>query len=185
MTTIAVLQVDPDTGELHFFGYNIMHRPYCTYSVADAAGKRIKSVPIDVPDPVMMHDFAITTNYAIFVDCPLVFNPEVRDRVPPRHPRTAPPPPLVPHRRPASRRGASIKKSLRNTCSCDVQVMVRKGVVPFEYKVERGARVGLLRRDFVNGERTQWFTLPSFMAFHIVRACLDCCSSLASHGGIE
>ena len=48
--------------------------------------------------------------------------------------------------------------------------MVRKGVVPFEYKGERGTRVGLLRSDFVNGERTQWFTLPSFMAFHVVRA---------------
>jgi carotenoid cleavage dioxygenase-like enzyme len=80
-----MLQVDPDTGELHFFGYEIMNRPYCTYSVADAAGKRIKSVPIDIPDPVMMHDFAITTNYAIFVDCPLVFNPEARteSRLPP------------------------------------------------------------------------------------------------------
>ena len=75
-----MLQVDPDTGDLHYFGYNIMNKPYCNYSVADKAGVRIKSVQIDIPDPVMMHDFAITTNYAIFVDCPLVFNPEARNR---------------------------------------------------------------------------------------------------------
>lgn len=72
------MQVDPTTGELHYFGYNFMKRPFCTYSVADVNGKHIKSVPIDIPDPVMMHDFAITSNYAIFLDCPLVFNPEVR-----------------------------------------------------------------------------------------------------------
>jgi hypothetical protein len=67
-----------------------------------------------------------------------------------------------------------------------VQVMVRKGVIPFEYQKERGTRIGLLRREFVNGERTQWFTLPSFMAFHVVRPLTASCRfSLAKSSKIR
>jgi carotenoid cleavage dioxygenase-like enzyme len=34
-------------------------------------------VTITVSGPVMMHDFAITEHYAIFMDMPLYFNPKV------------------------------------------------------------------------------------------------------------
>ncbi|KAL3622517.1 Dixin [Castilleja foliolosa] len=33
-------------------------------------------VPITIPAPIMMHDFAITDNYAIFMDLPLYFKPK-------------------------------------------------------------------------------------------------------------
>lgn len=36
-------------------------------------------VPITIPESVMMHDFAITENYSIFMDLPLLFRPKVRD----------------------------------------------------------------------------------------------------------
>lgn len=64
-----------ETGEMHFFGYGFMP-PYVTYHVADAAGQLVHTQEIDVPGPTMIHDFAISRNYAIFLDLPVVFNIE-------------------------------------------------------------------------------------------------------------
>lgn len=64
-----------DTGEMHFFGYGFMP-PYVTYHVADAAGQLVHTQEIVVPGPTMIHDFAISRNYAIFLDLPVVFNIE-------------------------------------------------------------------------------------------------------------
>jgi carotenoid cleavage dioxygenase len=62
------------TGEMHFFGYELIKPPYITYHVADAAGKLVHSQPIDVPGPTMVHDFALSRNYAIFLDLPVTFS---------------------------------------------------------------------------------------------------------------
>jgi carotenoid cleavage dioxygenase-like enzyme len=80
-------KADPTTGELLTFGYKLMEKPYCTYSVIDnkvhdpkfncvtfvrsfhhclmlmRKGELVRSVPINIPEPVMMHDFAITEKY--------------------------------------------------------------------------------------------------------------------------
>ena len=64
----------PETGEMHFFGYELVAPPYVTYHVADAAGNLVHSQPIDVPGPTMVHDFAISRHYAIFLDLPVVFD---------------------------------------------------------------------------------------------------------------
>lgn len=66
--------VCPETGEMHFFGYELVSEPYATYHVADAQGNLIHSQPITIPAPVMMHDFAISRNHAIFLDLPVVFD---------------------------------------------------------------------------------------------------------------
>ncbi|CAM9770733.1 unnamed protein product, partial [Ectocarpus sp. 13 AM-2016] len=71
---------DPDTGKLHAFGYQFtdMTKPYVTYYVLDKSGKLERQFPIvDVKRPIMMHDFAITKNYAVFLDFPLLFKPEL------------------------------------------------------------------------------------------------------------
>lgn len=62
---------------MHFFGYELVHAPYVTYHVADAAGNLVHSQAIDVPGPTMVHDFAISRNYAIFLDLPVVFDIEL------------------------------------------------------------------------------------------------------------
>lgn len=66
-------KVDPVTGEMMFFGYGFAP-PYVKYSVVSATGELLRTVPIDIPMAVMMHDFAITENYTIFMDLPLTFS---------------------------------------------------------------------------------------------------------------
>jgi carotenoid cleavage dioxygenase len=66
-------KIDPRTGEMHFFGYGPFP-PYLRYHVADASGELVRSVAIDLPASVMIHDFALTENYALFFDTPGIFD---------------------------------------------------------------------------------------------------------------
>ncbi len=68
-------KVDPVTGEMMFFGYSFAP-PYLKYSVVSPAGKLLRTIPIELPIAVMMHDFAITENYTIFMDLPMTFSPK-------------------------------------------------------------------------------------------------------------
>ncbi len=62
---------DPETGELHVCGYNPLQAPHLTYHVVDAAGKQVRSTPIELPLPTMAHDFAITQTRVVFLDLPV------------------------------------------------------------------------------------------------------------------
>lgn len=66
-------KVDPVTGEMLFFGYSPFP-PYLRYHVADARGALVHSVELDLPASVMIHDFAVTENYVIFLDSPALFD---------------------------------------------------------------------------------------------------------------
>ncbi|KAL6981234.1 Dixin [Sarracenia purpurea var. burkii] len=68
-------KVDPFTGEMFTFGC-AQTSPYITYRVISKDGFMHDPVPITIPDPIMMHDFAITENYAIFMDLPMYFRPK-------------------------------------------------------------------------------------------------------------
>ncbi|MEM1246713.1 MAG: carotenoid oxygenase family protein [Acidobacteriota bacterium] len=68
-------KVDRATGEMLFFGYNPMGPEHLHYGRVSADGQSVKIVPIEIPRGVMMHDFAITSKYTIFLDLPLVFEP--------------------------------------------------------------------------------------------------------------
>ncbi|XP_050283888.1 carotenoid 9,10(9',10')-cleavage dioxygenase 1-like isoform X2 [Quercus robur] len=65
-------KVDPFTGEMFTFGYSTSP-PYITYRVISKDGFMHDPVPITISEPIMMHDFAITENYAIFMDLSLCF----------------------------------------------------------------------------------------------------------------
>ncbi len=69
-------KVDPVTGEMIFFGYSPVFQPYVQYSVVSAQGQLLSTVPIDLPVGVMIHDFAITEHYTIFMDLPMTFRLE-------------------------------------------------------------------------------------------------------------
>ncbi|HUO03644.1 MAG TPA: carotenoid oxygenase family protein [Candidatus Binataceae bacterium] len=68
-------KVDPETGDLLFFGYQPFP-PYLIFYRADSTGKLLESRPIDSGLPAMIHDFVATSNYAIFFICPSVFRLE-------------------------------------------------------------------------------------------------------------
>lgn len=69
-----------DADEMFTFGYS-HDPPYVTYRVINKDGVMLDPVPITIPAPVMMHDFAITENYSIFMDLPLYFRPKVKKRL--------------------------------------------------------------------------------------------------------
>jgi carotenoid cleavage dioxygenase len=66
-------KLDPATGEMHFFGYSPFP-PYLRYHVADATGALVHSTDIDLPNSVMIHDFAITEHHVLFLDSPALFD---------------------------------------------------------------------------------------------------------------
>jgi carotenoid cleavage dioxygenase len=68
-------KICPVTGELLFFGYGQLP-PYLVYHRASPDGKLVQSEEIAVPGPTMIHDFAITERYALFMDLPVVFDLE-------------------------------------------------------------------------------------------------------------
>jgi carotenoid cleavage dioxygenase len=66
-------RLDPFTGEMLFFSYSLF-APFLRYGVVSAEGELVHQVAIDLPAPVMMHDFVITEDHAVFLDSPIVFN---------------------------------------------------------------------------------------------------------------
>jgi carotenoid cleavage dioxygenase len=72
-------KLDPKTGEMIFIGYSPFP-PYLRHHVVDASGAIVHSVAIEIPAPVMMHDFAVTEHYSLFFDAPAVFDVEAMMR---------------------------------------------------------------------------------------------------------
>ncbi len=69
-------RICPESGEMMFFGYSMIQPPYLTYHRVSADGKLVQSEEIDIPNPVMMHDWNVTRNHVIFMDLPLIFDLE-------------------------------------------------------------------------------------------------------------
>lgn len=72
-------KVDKETGEMIFFGYSFDNeKAFCSYSVIkDGVVKCTMELSRDdllAGYPKMMHDFAITPNYSILLDLPLIFD---------------------------------------------------------------------------------------------------------------
>ena len=65
-------RVCPETGEMLFFGYSMFSEPYLNYYRVSSQGALVQSEAIELPRPVMMHDWNITRNYVIFMDLPIV-----------------------------------------------------------------------------------------------------------------
>jgi len=62
-------KLDPETGEMLFFGYGLLP-PFLRYHVVAKDGTLMRSEEIEVPVPTMMHDFIVTREHVIFLVCP-------------------------------------------------------------------------------------------------------------------
>ena len=67
-------KVDPSTGELLFFGYDVFGPPFLRYHVAAPTGELVRTEAIDIPRATMMHDFGVTATRAVFLDLPILFD---------------------------------------------------------------------------------------------------------------
>jgi carotenoid cleavage dioxygenase len=66
----------PVTGELLAFGYNVVTTPYLTYFRIGPTGEVLAVEPIEIPNPVMMHDWNVTEHHVVFMDLPVRFGLE-------------------------------------------------------------------------------------------------------------
>jgi carotenoid cleavage dioxygenase len=66
-------KIDPETGEMIGFGYDIKP-PFVSFSVVNAKGELVRTAPVELKRPTMMHDFAMTANYLIFPEQPETFD---------------------------------------------------------------------------------------------------------------
>ncbi|HEX5947203.1 MAG TPA: carotenoid oxygenase family protein [Acidimicrobiales bacterium] len=66
-------KLDPVTGEMVFFGYSPFP-PHLHVYAAAPDGTITWSTPVDLPGPVMMHDFVVTATKVVMFDLPAVFD---------------------------------------------------------------------------------------------------------------
>jgi carotenoid cleavage dioxygenase len=66
-------KIDGKTGEMLFFGYDFVP-PYLRFHHVSPDGELTRTVEIDLPEPIMMHDFSVTASRIIFMDLPIVAN---------------------------------------------------------------------------------------------------------------
>jgi carotenoid cleavage dioxygenase len=70
-------KLDPDRGELVFFGCDVFGPPFLRYHVVDATGSLVHSEEVDIPRATLMHDFGVTATRVVFLDLPVLFDLEL------------------------------------------------------------------------------------------------------------
>ena len=68
-------KVDQQSGEMMTYGYSFQ-APFVSYSVINRDGELVHTTPITIEKPVFMHDFAVSSNYTLFLDFPITLDIE-------------------------------------------------------------------------------------------------------------
>lgn len=72
-------KLDPVWDELCWFRYDV-DSPYLVFGVIGPRGNVTRNVQIDIPRPVLMHDFGVTDQHVVFFDSPAVLDPAAASR---------------------------------------------------------------------------------------------------------
>jgi len=72
----AHAKVDPRTGELVFFDYSPYGDPFLRYGTVSATGQLTHAHTVPLDRPALLHDCAITQNYTVLLDLPLMWDPK-------------------------------------------------------------------------------------------------------------
>lgn len=158
---------DPDTGELHAVSYNWLRGNRVDYTVRGTDGRIRHTVPIEVGGSPMMHDFALTENYVVLYDLPVVFDKRQAVAGMPRAMR-------VPAR---LMMGAIIG---RNPLPDPVIARIARGsrsggqsgTLPYSWDQDYPARLGLLPRNGGSAD-VRWFDIDPCFVFHTLNAYED------------
>jgi len=70
-------KLDPETGEMIWFGYGVGDMPFSktmSYGVTDRTGKVVRRDDFEAPFSAMVHDFLVTRNYVLFPILPLTMS---------------------------------------------------------------------------------------------------------------
>jgi carotenoid cleavage oxygenase len=157
---------DPETGELHAVSYNWLRGNRVDYTVRGTDGHIRRTVPVQVGGSPMMHDFALTENYVVLYDLPVVFDKAQAIASMPRAMR-------IPAR---LMLGAIIG---RNPLPDPVINRIARGgaegridTLPYSWDPDYPARLGLLPREG-GPDDVRWFEIDPCFVFHTVNAYED------------
>ncbi len=158
---------DPETGELHAVSYNWLRGNRVDYTVRGTDGRIRRTVPIQVGGSPMMHDFALTENYIVLYDLPVVFDKRRAVEGMPR----------------AMRLPVRLMMSAiigRNPLPDPVITRIARGsrssdpmsTLPYTWDEDYPARLGLMPRDG-GSEDVRWFDIDPCFVFHTLNAYED------------